>query len=213
MAINEELLDFVREALGRGLSRAQIENALVNAGWEKGRVSSALASFADSDLPVPVPRPRVYLSAREAFFYLVIFVTLYTSAYNLGSLLFQFINRAFPIPTQVSAKQINDTIRFSISALVVAFPIFLYVSNLMSRSVSLDPGKRASKVRKWLTYLTLFIVACILIGDFVSLIYNFLGGELTARFALKVLVVGSISGAVFAYYLADLKIEEKENSV
>ena len=38
--------------------------------------------------PVPVPRPRPYLSPREAFLYLLMFATLYLSAWHLGSLVF-----------------------------------------------------------------------------------------------------------------------------
>jgi hypothetical protein len=49
-----------------------------------------------------------------------------------------------------------------------------------------------------------------LIGDFMALVYNLLGGELTARFALKVLTVGVIAGTMFWYYLAELRLDEKE---
>jgi hypothetical protein len=65
-------------------------------------------------------------------------------------------------------------------------------------------------VRRWLTYLTLFIAACVLIGDFVSLVYNVLGGELTVRFVLKVLTVGIIAGTVFWYYLSELRLDERD---
>jgi len=34
MAGSDELIDFVRDALGRGLSRAQVEEALRQAGWK-----------------------------------------------------------------------------------------------------------------------------------------------------------------------------------
>ena len=73
-----------------------------------------------------------------------------------------------------------------------------------------DPGKRASKIRRWLTYLTLFVSASFLIGDVVTLVYNVLGGELTVRFLLKVAVVGAIAGTAFGYYLTDLRREERE---
>lgn len=211
MAIDQELLRFVRDALAQGISRAQVEDALVRAGWEQGQVRSALAAFAELDFPVPVPRPKAYLSAREAFLYLVLFTTLYISAFNLGSLIFQLINRAFPDPVLSGADEsIRQTIRWSISALIVAFPIFLYVSRLIDRAVRVDPGKRSSKVRKWLTYLTLFIAACVLIGDFIGLVNSLLGGELTVRFVLKALTVGAIAGTIFGYYLWDLRMEEKE---
>ena len=60
-------------------------------------------------------------------------------------------------------------------------------------------------MRRWLTYLTLFVAASILIGDVTSIVYNLLGGEITTRFALKVLTVGAITGSVFAYFHHDLR--------
>ena len=98
--------------------------------------------------------------------------------------------------------------RWSISSLIVAFPVFVYVSWLAGRDIAADPNKRHSKVRRWLTYLTLFVASSVLIGDVISLIYSLLGGELTTRFVLKVLVVAFIAGTVFWYYLSDIRREE-----
>lgn len=49
-----------------------------------------------------------------------------------------------------------------------------------------------------------------LIGDVTALVYNALGGELSTRFGLKVLTVGTIAGGVFWYYLHDIQTEETE---
>ena len=73
-----------------------------------------------------------------------------------------------------------------------------------------DPSKRASKVRKWMTYMTLFIAASVTIGALITLVYNFLAGELTLRFLLKILTVSIISIALFGYYLWDLRQDELE---
>lgn len=210
MAIDDELLRFVRDALERGLQRPQIEQALLQAGWGSEQAKSALAAYAELDFPVPVPRPKPYVSAREAFLYLVLFSMLYVTAYNLGQLIFSFIDRAFPDPTQAGSieEYTGYAIRWSVSSLIVAFPLFLYVSRFMGRTIRRDPTKRASRVRKWLTYLTLFVAASILVGDLITLLYNFLGGELGLRFFLKVLTVGLIAGVIFGYYLLDLRSEE-----
>ena len=98
--------------------------------------------------------------------------------------------------------------RWSIASLIVAFPVFLYTSWLIVRDLAADPNKRHSKVRRWLTYLTLFVAATVLIGDVITLVYNLLGGEITTRFLLKVLVVAFIAGTVFWYYLSDIRREE-----
>ena len=213
MAINEELLNFVKDALARGLSREQIEGALLQAGWKADQVEHALGAFTQVDqFPIPVPRPKLYLSAREAFMYLVLFTTLYLTTFNLGRLIFQFVNLGFPDPAALYdvANSAREGIRFSVASLVVAFPIFLYLSLLIGRSIKRDPSKRASKVRKWLTYMTLFIAAAVIIGDLTALVYNFLGGELSIRFTLKVVTVAAIAGGIFGYYLWDLRQEERE---
>jgi hypothetical protein len=213
MAAGDELVDFVRDALARGLPRPQIEEALRKGGWTADQIRGALAAFVDTDFPVPVPRARPYLSAREAFIYLVLFGTLYTSAFYLGSLIFDIINLTFPDPTQDSeryAPYIQQSMRWSISSLIVAFPVFLSLSRMTDREVSRDPMKRASKVRRWLTYLTLFASACALIGDVTTLVYNALGGELTIRFLLKIVTVALIAGTAFTYYLRDLRQDEVE---
>ena len=212
MAINEDLIGFIREALNRGLTRDEIRNALGQADWSNEEVRAALLSFATVDFPIPVPRPRPSLSAREAFEYLVLFGTLYMSAFSLGTLLFQFTDLGFPDPlwSQDRIDVIRDTIRQSIAALVVGTPIFLFSARANTRALALSPLKRTSPVRRWLTYLTLAIAAAILIGDAVTLVYNLLGGEVAARFLLKALTTGGIAGTVFLYYLRDLRQDEKE---
>ena len=210
MAANDELIRFVRDALGRGVPRPQVEAALRQAGWDAKQVSAALAAFAAVDFPIPVPRPRTSLSAREAFTYLLLFSTMYVVAFQFGSLLFDFINQAFPDPASgLNERFARESIRFSVSSLIVALPVFLYMSRLTNRETTEDPTKRMSPVRRWLTYLTLFIAASVLIGDVTTLVYSLLGGELTTRFVLKVLVVAAIAGTVFWYYVSDLRVDEQ----
>lgn len=209
MSTPDALSDFVRAALERGASRTEIEAVLRKAGWTIEQTNGALAAFADTPFPIPVPRPRPYLDARETFMYLLLFSTLYVSAYHLGSLLFDIINTTLPDPAESQlASYARVSMRWSISSLVVSFPVFACMSWLVGRSVAADPNKRHSKVRRWLTYLTMFIAASVLIGDVISLIFSVLGGEMTLRFVLKVLVVAFIAGTIFWYYLSDIRREE-----
>jgi hypothetical protein len=203
---------FVREALMRGQSKDAVAGALKKAGWSEDEVRGAVGAYADVDFPIPVPKPKPYLSAKEAFMYLVLFTCLYISAFNFGALLFQFIERAFPDALNPSYAYDGSAaaIRFSVSALIIAFPLYLWLSSVFAKAFAKDPVKRESKVRKWLSYITLFIAASVIIGDSIALIYNLLGGELTARFFLKVLAIMLIAGMIFGYYLWDLKRDEKE---
>ncbi|HZX80888.1 MAG TPA: DUF5671 domain-containing protein, partial [Lysobacter sp.] len=211
---SQDLELFVRDALLRGQSRAAIDAALVQAGWSPQQTRSVLDAYADVEFPVPVPRPRASLSAREAFAYLVMFATLYFGAWNLGSLLFDLINRTWPDPAlnQYVFRSTDGSIRWAMAALIIAFPVFVFVARRVARDVALHPIKRLSAIRRWLTYITLFLAAAVLIGDTTTLVYNALGGELTLRFVLKVLVVATIAGGVFGYYLRDLRREEGQGA-
>jgi hypothetical protein len=209
VAASEELIAFVKESLARGVERRRIHDVLVGAGWNAEQVGAALAGFADVDFPVPVPRPQPYESARDAFLYVVLFVTLYVSAFNLASLIFEFINRAFPDPASPIPRQsLLFAIRWSVASLIVAFPVYLFVAWLLGRAIRLDSTKRGSRLRRQLTYVTLFVASCALIGDVTTLVYNLLGGELTTRFVLKVLTVAVIAGTAFGYYLWDLRADD-----
>lgn len=208
--MSDELSRFVREALGRGLPKSEVRAKLLEAQWPRDEVQSALDAYADIEFPVPVPRPQPYLSAREAFLYLVLFSTLYMSAIGLGSLLFEFVNEVLPDPATYASVASEWRVRWSTSVLLIAFPIFLWLSRSIHLATRRDPQKRSSRVRKWLTYLTLFIAASVLMGDLISLVFSFLGGELTIRFVLKVLIVGAIAGTVFGFYLWDLRQDDVE---
>ena len=148
MAISGQLLGFVKEGLQRGLHRSQIQDALL------------------IEFPIPVPRPTSYVSARDAFMYAVLFMSLCVSSYYLADLLFELINRAFSDPAMVQAygQTPRQALRWAVSSLVVAFPLFLYVAWLNGQNIRRDPTKRASKVRQQVTYLTLFVASCALVG-------------------------------------------------
>ena len=209
--MDTQLLDFTQKAIATGCKRGEIAKALQRAGWAGADIDAVLHTFADIDFPVPVPRPKPYLSAREVFVYLILFAALYVSAFNVGSLLFELINRSFPDPLQSEylTRYIEERIRWNISSIVVSFPLFLFTFRAVTRAIAKDPTKRASRPRKWLTYLTLFIAGVSLVGDMTVLVYNVLGGELTVRFVLKVLTVAIIAGGTFAFFLADMRKEEE----
>lgn len=206
----QQLETFVKEALQGGCTKTDIAKVLESAGWASDQIKSALGTYSDASFPVPVPKPRPSLSSREAFLYLVMFTSLYYGAWNLGSLLFTFINRAFPDPTELNYRAPWDEQRWSTAAVIITFPVFLFMARYIGNEIARNPLKRLSPVRRWLTYMTLFISAFVLFGDVTTLIYELLGGDLTIRFMLKVLVVAAIAGSAFAYYLLDLRPEERE---
>lgn len=205
---NQTLDTFIREALNRGESRDRISAALAGAGWTQKEVDAALDAYAPSDLAMAVPRPRAYVSAREAFLYLVLFILLGVVAWNLGALLFCLIDTAIADELDQSYGGFmymsrDVQIRQAIAGLVVGGPLFAWLALHIRRQRRNNPAMQRSAVRKWLTYITLIIAACTLIGDAIGLVYNFLAGELSTRLILKLLVVALLAGGLFFYFIRD----------
>lgn len=210
MAIDPELVAFVRGGLERGLTRKQIADVLTRAGWPADQVRPALAGFADVESPIPVPRPTVSSRPREAFLYVVMFMALFVSAFSLGAVVFRLIDLALPDPAGLPPEVSRELLRLSVSALAVASPVFVLVAGVVRRGVEARSGSRGSRIRLLLTYLTLLVASCVLVGAVTALVYSFLGGELTLRFVLKSLAVAAIAGGAFGYYLRDLRDAERE---
>lgn len=206
--------EFVKEALLRGESRDRIRQVLLKANWQEDEISNALDAYADIPFSIPIPKRKPYVSAQEAFMYLLLFLTLYVSAISFGTLLFQFINHWLPNVLQDGYQQSYQlsTIRQSTASIIIAYPLFLWITKKLRDAINKDPEKRASKIRKWLTYITLFITAGIIIGDLIALVFSLLSGDLTLRFTLKVLTVGGIAGLIFGYYLWDMKRDHESAS-
>lgn len=204
-----ELQAFIERALAAGHGRQAVRQALLDAGWTGAQVDDVLAQWAQVDFPLPVPVPRASLSPREAFQYLVLFLALYLGAWHLGHLQFALVNHLLPDAANWHASLDKGTVRWSLATVLIVLPLFAWLSGRIGQAVARQPIKRLSPVRRWLTYLTLFLAAGVLVGDLTTLVYHLLGGELTLRFVLKVGVVALIAGAVFGYYLHDLRHEEE----
>ena len=151
---------------------------------------------------------------KDVFLHLLAMVTLYASAISFITLTFQIIN--YYIPDQLNDPYYRDsivgTMRWAIAMLVVLFPTYLLAMRALNQGYAAEPGKRSLGIRKWLVYFTLFVAALIVLGNMVALIFNFLEGELTLRFFLKILTMVFVTGSIFYYYFTDIRVKELKAS-
>lgn len=145
------------------------------------------------------------MTPKDFFLYLGVTVTLYWSVGSFLSLLFEYINVLFPSDLEFFHDPFSPAIRFAIASLIVVFPIYIILSKLINKDIQVVPEKKDLAVRKWLVLLTLFVAGIAVIVDLIVLINTFLGGDLTTRFVLKILVVFGVIGGTFMYYLRDLQ--------
>lgn len=210
---NSTLTQFVKEALEKGQDRTSIRTALAQAGWREDEVDEALQAFAEVSFPVAVPRPLAYLSAREAFFYLLFFILLAVVSVNLGSLLFALIDTAIQDKIERATYwggRLDHQIRGAVAGLIVGTPIFLWLARILLKARKSNPALQRSRIRKWLIYISLVIAGSVLVGDAIALVYNFLNGELTWRFTLKSFVVAGIAGSIFGYFINNAERDEAD---
>lgn len=145
---------------------------------------------------------------KDVFLHLLAIIALYASATAILVMLFQYINILIPDLLARGYYQLQSyysSIRWSISSLIVIFPVYVWAVYYLNSIYSREPEKRNLRIRKWLLNFTVFAAALIIIGDLVTLIYNFLGGDITARFALKIAAVFFVAASVFFYYFWELK--------
>jgi len=142
---------------------------------------------------------------KDVFLQLFNIVTFYLTVIGFITLYIQYINAIFPDALNYYFSGIANTVRVASSILVISVPAFLLSAWLLAKDTLAAPEKREFKLHKWLLYFTLFVSAITIIIDLITFVYNFLSGELTARFFLKILVVLLIAVAVFGYYMWELK--------
>lgn len=143
--------------------------------------------------------------AKDVFSYLLMFVMLYIGVVSFIALLWQIINVQFPDPAQFYYQNSYDVMRNAIASLIVVWPVFLVMSRFIHNDIQKHHEKADIWVRRWLTYLTVFVAAITMVIDLITVLNSFLNGELTLPFALKVLVVLVVAGAVLGYEFWDLK--------
>lgn len=203
MATADHLSQFVRDALAAGHDQPRIQLALKQAGWTEVEIRAALAAWeGGGDLP-PVPRPRPYVSAREAMLYALLAIALVVVCFHVVQLGFRLIDLAFPDPAELAVPD-RWSMRFSTAAIIGSLPLFVLLDHRMARRLGNGQQRRRSQARRIFASVAVFAAALVLLGDVVSVAYAFLSGDLTPRLALKCALVATMGLLVVGCYREDL---------
>lgn len=178
-------------------------------GWPEEEVHRALADHYETHSGDLIPIYKRSGSAKDAFLYLVSFATLATWTFGVGSVMFELINRWIKEPNQPNYYGGFYQMANSLAAIIVAFPVYLLAMRYIVREVKQHPEKLESGIRKWLTYIALFITAGLAVADLITFLTAVLQGELTANFSAKAAVVLVITGGIFWYYLGALQQNQR----
>ncbi len=145
---------------------------------------------------------KVIPTTKDAIVYIGILISLIVSVWNIINVVFEAINKAFPDALNNNYNYIYsfDSLRWSISILIVIFPIYIIISHVAARDIEKDLSKKDLGIRKFTLFGALFISGISIIGSLITTIYFFLGGETSPRFFLKVLFVILVSIIISSYY-------------
>lgn len=149
-------------------------------------------------------------SPKFAFWYLLSLVSLIFIAFSVGAIIFQIINKYIPdvVAYNYQMSVSMELLKFAISALIVATPLYFWMQYLIFRSLKSGELDKEVGVRKWLTYFILLVAAVVVIGYLIAVINSLLDGELTTKFILKTLTVILIAATIFSFYFYDIKRED-----
>lgn len=203
--MSDDLAAFIQTAKQGGVADDSIVGMLRHNGWPERRIYRALATYYGGALQTHVPaRAQSGENARDAFLYLLNFITLGFWTVALGQIFYAVIAHRFPDLANPYAGDIGplrDSISGQLATVIVAFPLFLFVHALIARELRKRRDLYYSGVRRWLTYLALVLAALTVLADAIWFVTSLLRGELTVRFVLDSLVLLVLGGGVFAYYL------------
>ncbi len=197
--------------INKGIGKLEIKARLLAVGWSEEQIESAYGqALIQNGAPTPEDEKEFVTgkksSAMEIAVNLFSFVLLGIVATALGVLFYQIINKYFPDPlarNYYRGRFSTKAIHYSISALLIGFPMYYLSMRLWFRSFRRGEGKIETFLTKWLTYLVLLIASITIVGDLITALFTFLQGEISIRFILKAVTILGIFGAIFWFYFLE----------
>lgn len=203
---DDALLPFVRSAKERGIPDESLVGILRQNGWSERRIYRALSEYYSNVLELPVPgRAGSAENARDAFLYLLNFITLGFWSVALWQIWDDLVKRWFPDALSTRPyTSLRDDIAWQVALIVVTFPLFVVVHSLIQKELARRPELYYSAIRRWLTYIALVLTALTIVIDAAYTIQQWILGQLTVRFWLDTLGLLVLGGGIFAYYLSTI---------
>lgn len=141
---------------------------------------------------------------KDFFLHLGAIVALYISVTSVLTLIFAVIDQLYPPPFGYGDPYASG-VSLAMAMLIVAFPLYILFMRIISGIEKISPEKRELSVRKWLTFITLFVAGIVIAIDLIVLLQKFFAGEeITLSFALKVISIIVVLAAVFGFYLREI---------
>jgi len=149
------------------------------------------------------------LSVGYAFLSLGVLISLIVSVTSFLNLAFEILNKKFPDVLNGIYQYGYNSLQFEaartfLSMLVIMFPTFLILAYFWKKKEKNGLGQYDEVIRKWLSYIIIFLSILIVVIDLIVLVRYFVSGEITFRFILKVLIAISGAKMVLLYFTPEV---------
>lgn len=195
--------EYIHKALAAGLSKEEISDHLVQAGWKKQIIDKSLSLYSHIDnkgLVIPTYRSS-YEVVQDTFLYIITAITLIASVCSMIFIINGIIDR-------VCYPNVNyNSMSKSIASLVVCFPLYLAFVNAMNKDLQNNVHKVASLVRKLYIFFILTVTSITGIVDLSALIYNLLEGNYGMSFIIKSLSLLFVMSLIYILHYRESKKE------
>lgn len=153
--------------------------------------------------------------AYHLFLYLSMFFSLGFLIGGMLTSLFQFVNKYVPDVSNINefnASVFDDAgLKIGLSMLLVASIVYFIAAKIVNKKLIKNDIRPNSLVRKFLTYIALFILVAISIGSLVALVFNYLNGELTGNTFGKIAAFFVVNGFFALFYFWEIRRKDLAN--
>lgn len=149
------------------------------------------------------------LSAGYAFLSLGVLISLIVSVTSFFNLAFEILNKKFPDVLNATyqygyASSQFEAARTFLAMLIIMFPTFLILAYFWKKKEKKGLGQHDEVIRKWLSYIIIFLSVLIVVVDLIVLVRYFVSGEITIRFILKVVIAIVGAKMILGYFIPEV---------
>ena len=143
------------------------------------------------------------------FLSLGVLVSLIVSVTAFINLAFEILNQKFPDILNGAYQYGYNSYQFDgarsfLATLIIMFPAFLVLTYFWKKKEDVGLSDHDQTIRKWLSYIVIFLSILIAVIDLIVLVRYFVSGEITVRFILKVLIAIAAAKTVLYYFLPEV---------
>lgn len=148
--------------------------------------------------------------AFHLFLYLTSFVSMGFMIGGMLTTLFQFVNKFVPDMAYAQEFEVisafdDGVLKVGISMLFIAGLVYFTVTRIINKKLQQGDIRPDSVVRKFITYIALFILVATSIGSLATLFYQYLSGNLTGNSFGKIIAFFAVNGYFAHFYFWEVR--------